>query len=250
MRKLLILFIFIGGISVSAQTSVRVEDYQETLFNSSETAEDYRNQDYIKDNNYSTERNFKSDLNTKYSGNDFNYTEDTERVETRENQPDTNSNVGGGFTLFGASLPFVILIVLAVIVILAIVQKSDFANFRFKKYKTSDAEILESEEEESIDEGDFERLLKRATNNGNFRLATRYYYLWLLQQLSRKNYIVYHKDKTNTEYQFELKDKDVRSNFSYLSYVYSYIWYGEFPIDQVKFASIEEKYKSFMKQIK
>lgn len=250
MRKLLILLFIIGGFSLSAQTSTRVKDYQETLFTDTETVQDFNNQEYNKDKNYSKERTFSSDLKRKYSDKEFEYSDSFEQREVIEEEPEANPNVGAGFSLFGASLPFIILIVLAVIVILAVLQKSDFANFRLKRYKSSDAEMLESEEEESIDEGDFERLLKRAVKNGNFRLATRYYYLWSLQQLSQKNYIEYHKDKTNTEYQFELKDKQIRSGFSYLSYVYSYIWYGEFLVDDVKFATIEEKYKSFMKQIK
>lgn len=249
MKKLLILFFVVLGYSINAQTSIDTEEYQEKLFNDLESNDrNFQQQEYDKTKDYHTERSFNSDLKRKYSNRDFNYTETEPKQETRERSA-PNINVGSGFSFLGSSLPFIILIVLAIIIILAILQRSNFANFRLKKYSSSDAEVLHSEEE-SIDEGDFEKLLQRAIRNKDYRLATRYYYLWLIQQLTNKNYIEYHKDKTNTEYLFELKDGQIRSSFSYLSYIYSYIWYGEFPVDQIKFASIEEKYKSFMKQLK
>ena len=95
----------------------------------------------------------------------------------------------------------------------------------------------------------FDTLLTNAINNGNYRLATRFHYLSLLKKLSQKELIKYDKDKTNTEYQFELKNKELRAKFSYLAYIYDYVWYGEFPVDQLKFGVIENKYKSFIEVI-
>ena len=46
---------------------------------------------------------------------------------------------------------------------------------------------------------------------------------------------------------FEIENQTVRKEFSYLSYVYSYVWYGEFPVDELKFEFVESKYKSFIK---
>ena len=251
MKKILFIWIILIGISAGAQTTIEIQEYQDKLFNE-ESVDSYLEQEYEKNQEYSKKRAFESDLKEKYKGQDFQYN-DIEEIQYQErevNFEQESTPVSSGFNLFGSSLPFIILIVLAVLVIFAVLQRSEFGYFRVKRYKTSEAEILDSDEDESIDEGDFERLSKRAAQNGNFRLATRYYYLWLLQKLSQKNYIEYHKDKTNSEYQFELEDQKLRAGFSYLSYVYSYIWYGEFPIDQTKFATIEEKYKSFMKNIK
>lgn len=248
MKKLLILSFIFFGYSIPAQTSISKEEYQDKLFNYQESGErSFQQQEYIKTKDYFTERSFNSNLRRKYSDRDFNYTEIPIKQQTRE-RSETNTNVGSGFSFLGSSLPFIILIVLAVIVILAILQRSNFTNFRLKKYSSSDAEVLHREEE-SIDEGNFEKLVQRAIKNTDYRLATRYYYLWLIQQLTIKNYIEYNKDKTNSEYLFELKDRQMRSNFSHLSYIYSYIWYGQFTVDQMKFVSIEQKYKSFIKDL-
>ena len=222
----------------------------------------FEDRQYPKDKAYEKERTFSEDPKRKYGSDDaFNYTEDKARKKKEpkeENQSTTNnsnsssggSGAGIGFSFLGNLLPWILVIALVCIVIIAILRGAGMSSIGMKRYKTADAEKLLSEEEELIDEGDFERLVARAIQNRDFRLATRYYYLWLLQKLSEKKYIEYHKDKTNSEYLFELEDKTLRSGFSYVSYIYSYIWYGEFPVDEVKFATISEKYKSFMSQIK
>ena len=64
--------------------------------------------------------------------------------------------------------------------------------------------------------------------------------------LSKKELIDYHKDKTNSEYLYEIENNTMRTQFSYLSYVYSYVWYGEFPVDETNFKVAENKYQSFL----
>ena len=70
-----------------------------------------------------------------------------------------------------------------------------------------------------------------------------------LKELSDKKIIDYHKDKTNSEYLFEIENSAIRSKFSYLSYVYSYVWYGEFPLDAQSFKVAQNKYQSFINTI-
>ena len=84
--------------------------------------------------------------------------------------------------------------------------------------------------------------------NKDFRLAVRYYYLQVLKDLSNKKIIDYHKDKTNTEYLFEIDNKALRDQFSHLSYIYAYVWYGEFLLDENSFKKAQNKYQSFLKQ--
>ena len=245
MKKLLIIFAFLVSGTFYAQTTYEFEKIEEA-------PAQIESKTYEKDRDYAKERSFSEDLNNKYSSDsDFNYVENKEQVEEKRESSTTTSRGGGaGFSFLGNVLPWILVIILVGVVVVAILRGTGMSTIGMKHYKTPEAEMLLSEEEDPIDEGDFERLLARAIKNGNFRLATRYYYLWSLKQLSQKKYIEYHKDKTNTEYLFELKDQTMRSGFSYLSYVYSYIWYGEFPVDEVKFATIAEKYKSFINQIK
>jgi hypothetical protein len=232
---------------VYAQTTYSIERIEEEEL-PSPTTRTVQN----KDANYAKERRFVERPKNKYNDGSFVYVEDPppkqlEPKETESTPPKVEKKKG--ITIFGLSPWVFVFILIGVLAIVAIIFKFDFSYFRMEKYKYKMADPLVSQDED-IDEDDYERLLQRATQQQDFRLATRYYYLWLLKKLSQRNYIEYHRDKTNSDYQFELQDDQVRSQFSYLSYIYSYVWYGEFPVDELKFATIKEKYQSFLNQIK
>lgn len=89
--------------------------------------------------------------------------------------------------------------------------------------------------EENIKEVNFDKLINKAIKEQNYRLATRYLYLKSLKTLTKKNIIEWHYDKTNSEYLNEIKDDNTKSIFKRVSYIYDYVWYGEFPIDEHSF---------------
>ncbi|TRW27433.1 DUF4129 domain-containing protein [Flavobacterium zepuense] len=96
---------------------------------------------------------------------------------------------------------------------------------------------------ENIHEMDFNALIEDTKANGNYKLAVRYYYLWLLKKLSAREIIDWHWDKTNMDYLYEIKDNALRADFEYLSYVYDHSWYGDFPVDGPAFAKAEKAFK-------
>lgn len=93
---------------------------------------------------------------------------------------------------------------------------------------------------------DFEKLIKQSLQAGETRLSIRYYYLWLLKRMADRQIIEWDPEKTNSDYQYEIKGEQLSKDFSYLSYLYNYIWYGEFEIDAVAF---EKAKKAFEKTI-
>ncbi|WP_445737264.1 DUF4129 domain-containing protein [Mariniflexile sp.] len=86
--------------------------------------------------------------------------------------------------------------------------------------------------EENIKDVNFDQLIEAALKDNNYRLATRYLYLKSLKMLTNKNIIEWHYDKTNSDYINEIKDENTKSVFKRISYIYDYVWYGEFPIDE------------------
>ena len=95
----------------------------------------------------------------------------------------------------------------------------------------------------NIHETDFKQLIEETKAAGNYRLALRYYYLWVLKMLSYREIIGWDRDKTNNDYLYEIKDTTLRRDFEYLSYVYDHSWYGDFPIDERAFAKAERSFK-------
>ncbi len=143
---------------------------------------------------------------------------------------------------------FYILIVLAVIFIIvkAIMNKEG----RWVFGKASDKKLVTAgHAEDNIHETDFQSLIKIATEKKDHRLAIRYYYLWVLKELTRKQYIEYHPDKTNSDYLTELQQNTVKNDFGYASYLYNYIWYGEFDVEPNQFVRAISSFQGLLKKI-
>ncbi len=199
---------------------------------------------YVKNIDFEKKRVFKDSLQEKYNDKDFIYKENTP-TPPKNNIDFSFLKTVGSFlqTIF----PF-LLGGFIVFLVLKIALGSQIGFFNFNKKGTKKPEKLVYEEED-IHEVDLEKLLQEAKNNNNYRLAIRYYYLIVLKTLSTHKLIDYHKDKTNTEYKFELEKGKVREQFSYLSYIYTYVWYGEFEVNPSDFSNIEKKYTSFKNSI-
>ena len=253
MRNLLfILFVFTISLS-SAQDSfdLNENEFQESeIYNSSGQIID---SSYVKDLEYVKDRAFKEKLDAKYSGKEFTYIDELKEPKKKpitESIPKKTSKTdwSGFFNFMSAIFPFLLGFVVVLIIIKSFMN-TETGFWNLKSAKKENVKKLISEEE-ILNVADYEILLQQAIQNHDFRLATRFYYLILLNNLSEKNHIEYHKEKTNSEYLFELRNKKMRSNFSYLSYIYSYVWYGEFPISKMEFNTVEKKYKSFIETIK
>lgn len=107
--------------------------------------------------------------------------------------------------------------------------------------------IIYSEIEKNIHLLDFDKLIKESIQSGEKRAAVRYYYLWLLKVMAQNNYIEWDIEKTNSDYLYELQKPAHKEEFTYLSYLYNYIWYGEFEIDETTFGRAENRFKNALK---
>jgi hypothetical protein len=193
---------------------------------------------------YLSKRAFKDQLNARYADEDFVYTEEETEAATKINP--VYLGFIKGFIFFMQNIFPFLLGSMLVFIILKFVVGLDVRFWNFKKGKKKVSEKLVYADED-IHEVDLETLLQQAILDSNYRLAVRYYYLSILKDLSTKNLITYHKDKTNSAYTFELKKGRIRDDFSYLTYLYTYVWYGDFPINSEEFNSIHEKYSAFKK---
>ena len=117
--------------------------------------------------------------------------------------------------------------------------------------KSSDKSIIPvTDIEANIHATDFKKLIASAEGEQNYRLAIRYYYLWLLKALAEAEIIEYDVEKTNSDYQNEMVSNEVKKQFSYTSYLYNYIWYGEFDVNETEFTKAKDAFIQFLKTIK
>jgi uncharacterized protein DUF4129 len=142
---------------------------------------------------------------------------------------DGNNNSGNGLNLFLNITAGLIILFVIFLIAKAIMNKEGKWIFG----KSSDRNILRYDEiEKDLQSVDFEKLIRETQISGEKRLMIRYYYLWLLKKMSAQGYIEWDPEKTNSDYLDELKQADFKTDFEYLSYLYNYIWYGEFDLDE------------------
>ncbi len=247
MLKYLLIAFLLLSMTIVAQTEETYQNIEE-LFKYEDSDTDTLI--YNKTLDYYNQRNFDDDLKTKYSGKEFEYIDDLKEEKQQEKKEKTTNAVDAKLFISFMSNVFPYLLgLLAVFIIVKSFLNTESGFWKFGKFSKKSTTKLIYEDDDDIDKNDYEKLLSLAQKNRNYRLATRYYYLFLLKELSQNGLITYHKDKTNTDYKFELQNKDIRTEFSYLAYIYDYVWYGEFPIDEIKFNAIEHNYKNFINTI-
>ena len=103
--------------------------------------------------------------------------------------------------------------------------------------------------EENIHTIDFKEIIQQSKSNKEYRLTIRYYYLWLLKSLSDKEIIEWDIEKTNSDYLYEIKNSAIKSQFEYVSYLYNYIWYGEFELDEVTFIKAKKAFDNLINSL-
>lgn len=117
--------------------------------------------------------------------------------------------------------------------------------------KNSDRNILKFEDiEKNLQAADFEKLIAQTLKNQQNRLSIRYYYLWLLKIMAQRDIIIWDIEKTNSDYIYEIKDELLKQEFAYLSYLYNYIWYGEFEVENETFDQAKTAFETTIKNLK
>ena len=96
---------------------------------------------------------------------------------------------------------------------------------------------------------DLNSLISKLVANGDYRGATRAYFLLVLQRMHRKNLIQWAKPKTNFDYVDEVRKQPFYNDFDGLTTVFEHIWYGEHQLDAVRFSDHEKRFKQLLAKL-
>ena len=151
--------------------------------------------------------------------------------------------------IYYTKLGFYFLIASAAIYIIARMFFYKEGAWIFRKSKSQN-NLTYQNEVEIIEMANFEELIKKATQQEDYRLAVKYGYFWVLQKFAEKEIIELSNLKTNADYQLETEDTPYQQAFKSISYYYNYIWYGEFIIDKTAYDKVEAIYKELLNNIK
>lgn len=176
------------------------------------------------------------------SGNYEDYKNEEAKRKERNNQENWSINLGPFSWLFYIAI-------IAAVVFLVYILVNEGGTGLFTSNRNKAINTYEDITAENIENADINTLIKNAENDNDYRLAIRYYYLLVLKTLSLKNHIKFEDDKTNNEYLNEVSDKPFSKDFAYTSYLYNYIWYGEFPLNIDKYNKAKSNFLNFLKQV-
>ncbi|NBL65341.1 DUF4129 domain-containing protein [Flavobacterium sp. NST-5] len=250
MNKFLLIIAFIFCGSISAQDTVSIAQ------DSVKVAVKFTEDMILKDSSDIKPLSFEENFQEKYTDSDYEY----EAKPRGENWWDRflewlaywfQKIFGMSSSQSAGNVINIILQILAVLVVLFVIYLIAKAILnkegRWIFGKSSDAKMIRYEDlEKNLQLVNFEKLIDEAMQNGEQRLVVRYYYLWLLKKMSASGIIKWDPEKTNSDYVYEISSEKLKSEFSYLSYLYNYIWYGEFALEENTF---EKTVKAFRKTI-
>jgi hypothetical protein len=137
------------------------------------------------------------------------------------------------------------------LVILYVILKLTKTNVRGLFFgQAQGGRIAFSETQENIHELNFEKLITEAIAAQQYAKAIRLFYLKTLKQLTDRKLIDWRINKTNYDYVRELGTKDLAPSFRNLTFLFEYIYYGDFPITQADFEQAQSAFKNFEEQLK
>lgn len=173
----------------------------------------------------------------------------------QEQSPPNFENLGKIISVIGVIFQILVWVILGAAILGAIyVIFNNLKGFKFKTnatIKVTNEKIIEEPDVKDIVNIDFSTQIEKCIQEKNYRLATRYYYLWIMKNLNEANLIAFNIDKTNQDYSRELSKKaafgkENLSLFKQCTNYYEYLWFGNFVVSESNFVQIENTFKAFI----
>lgn len=142
-----------------------------------------------------------------------------------------------------AALAFIFVLVL----LINQITKGELKNAFMRRQNRTLLDLRLNKNQQSA--SNFDELIHRAVENKKYGLAVRFLYQKALQLLHEGDLIQWKQDKTNHEYLIELGNHPAAEPFDRLTYFHDYVDYGDFQIDEPKFAVVQRVYSQFVDQL-
>jgi hypothetical protein len=175
---------------------------------------------------------------------EFRYANDPSYWKTKDDSPPPKALIWLDRLLRSKATEYILYAIISAIVLFALYQiivvNRLFIYTGSRKKKNNKEESLNNEPDEDIQTN-----LTKAIEQKNYRFAVRLAYLLTLKQLSVGNQIKLQSMATNVDYLRQMKSSPRYQEFSQLTNMYEYVWYGEFEPDSRQFETIYARFNAF-----
>jgi hypothetical protein len=227
-----------------------IEDYKGE-YSEYQNYEDPENEDYEYDeeyDNYDAQENY---YNRKdYDDGDYNTFEKKKestppsKPRRKNNRSSSSTNVSSGWIDFLTYLGYIVIIGVIIFIIYKLVLNYS-GNEEGKAVELNFDEVPPSE----IPKTELERRLEEALSKEDYREAVRIYFIFIIKDLSSKNWISWERKKTNMSYLMEMRNKPQFNLFNETVSIYDIVWYGNYTITRSNFNEVEPKFKKLLADI-
>jgi hypothetical protein len=131
-----------------------------------------------------------------------------------------------------------------------IIYRVVIVNKLYLFYNSKKATAADQGEASDIQDINLDEKIQQALAASDHRMAVRYMYLKALKLLNEKQWIRYHADGTNHEYVSQMTGRKLASEFSFLTRIYDYVWYGEFAVTPEQFDIVHKNFSHFYNAVK
>lgn len=128
---------------------------------------------------------------------------------------------------------------------LFVIYRIIIVNNLFLFYSSKKAKGVAGGEDADIEDENLDEKISKAVAAREHRPAVRFMYLKALQLLNERQWIKYHADGTNFEYVMQMSSHKLGNEFSSLTRVYDYVWYGEFTLTEEQFDIVHKNFSHF-----
>lgn len=167
---------------------------------------------------------------------EFAYANDPEYWQTEEEERTTIR-----IPAFVQYIGWALIIAVLAYVVMRLLMANNILNFsKPKKIRSG------SQDEELLERTDLAQLISEAEQKDLYRIATRYRFMKILQELDARNLVQLDKKRTNWDYVRQLSSHPLNKKFLYLTQAYEYVWYGEFDINRSQYDLLKSKFEQFI----
>jgi len=140
-----------------------------------------------------------------------------------------------------------LIIILFLILAVRIIWRSSFTSLVKPQGKAGAFSFEEFKD--GLQDIPFEKKIKEAEALQDWRSAVRWQYLFTLHTLEKNSYLEFMPAKTNFDYLRDLRRTEFKNEFSELSKVFEYVWYGKFNIHPNSYSEYSGRFSKFNKQV-
>ncbi|WP_207512836.1 DUF4129 domain-containing protein [Longitalea luteola] len=153
------------------------------------------------------------------------------------------------FNFFSGSTVRTITYGILIAFFLFVIYRIIVVNKLFLFYSSGKTKAVAGGDDMDIEDENLDEKIRKAIAAKEHRPAVRFMYLKVLQLLNERQWIRYHADGTNYEYVIQMSGHKLGNEFSSLTRVYDYVWYGEFTLTEEQFDIVHKNFSHFYNAI-